>query len=165
MFVIDSDEADKASEKRKDGIRKDLRNSTPAPHHRERLWIVAYPNSQRCKKQSDAIASGERHADSKAGGNNVSDTRSIRQAEWGIARPPETSENARGWADNRGRKTLDECWQWWKAEPSVGRVVDGVPNRVDRLRCLGNSIVPQIAEMIFNQTTFDSWRYKERAEK
>jgi DNA (cytosine-5)-methyltransferase 1 len=37
---------------------------------------------------------------------------------------------------------------WWEAEPDVGRVAHGVPNRVDRLRCLGNSIVPQVAEVI-----------------
>ena len=32
---------------------------------------------------------------------------------------------------------------WWAAEPSVGRVAHGIPNRVDRLRCLGNAVVPQ----------------------
>jgi DNA (cytosine-5)-methyltransferase 1 len=33
---------------------------------------------------------------------------------------------------------------WWSAEPDVGRVADGVPSRVDRLRCLGNAVVPEI---------------------
>lgn len=37
---------------------------------------------------------------------------------------------------------------WWKVEPDVGRVAHGVPKRVDRLKCLGNSIVPQIIQMI-----------------
>lgn len=32
---------------------------------------------------------------------------------------------------------------WWPAEPGVGRVAHGVPDRVDRLKCLGNAVVPQ----------------------
>jgi hypothetical protein len=34
---------------------------------------------------------------------------------------------------------------WWAAEPNVGRVAHGVSSRVDRLRCLGNAVVPQVA--------------------
>jgi DNA (cytosine-5)-methyltransferase 1 len=37
---------------------------------------------------------------------------------------------------------------WWSVEPNVGRVAHGVSGRVHRLRGLGNSIVPQIAEEI-----------------
>ena len=37
---------------------------------------------------------------------------------------------------------------WWRVEPDVGRVAHGVPNRVDRLRGLGNAVVPQIPELI-----------------
>lgn len=37
---------------------------------------------------------------------------------------------------------------WWKIEPDVGRVAYGVPARVDRLRGLGNAVVPQVAETI-----------------
>ena len=36
----------------------------------------------------------------------------------------------------------------WNFEPNVGRVANGIPNRVDRLRGLGNAIVPQIAMQI-----------------
>lgn len=39
--------------------------------------------------------------------------------------------------------------QWWETEPNVGRVADGVPHRVERLRCLGNAVVPQQAYPIF----------------
>lgn len=31
----------------------------------------------------------------------------------------------------------------WAAEPDVGRVAHGVPNRVDRIKGLGNAVVPQ----------------------
>lgn len=34
----------------------------------------------------------------------------------------------------------------WEPEPDVGRVAHGVPARVDRLRGLGNAIVPRMAE-------------------
>ena len=36
----------------------------------------------------------------------------------------------------------------WSVEPAVGRVANGIPSRVDRLRCLGNAIVPQVAEVV-----------------
>ncbi|WBC17731.1 DNA cytosine methyltransferase [Micromonospora sp. WMMA1998] len=36
----------------------------------------------------------------------------------------------------------------WPAEPRVGRVVDGLPRRVDRVTALGNAVVPAVAEHI-----------------
>ena len=33
---------------------------------------------------------------------------------------------------------------WWDVEPSLGRVVDGHPHRVDQVRTLGNGIVPAV---------------------
>ena len=37
---------------------------------------------------------------------------------------------------------------FWAAEPAVGRVAHGVPRRVDRLRGLGNAVVPQVAQFV-----------------
>jgi DNA (cytosine-5)-methyltransferase 1 len=37
---------------------------------------------------------------------------------------------------------------WWASEPRLARVAHGVSARVDRLRCLGNAVVPQVVEVI-----------------
>ena len=42
----------------------------------------------------------------------------------------------------------EEGVRWWEFEPNVGRVANGVPKRVDRLKSLGNSLVPQIPFLI-----------------
>ena len=36
---------------------------------------------------------------------------------------------------------------WWESEPSVLRVADGVANRVDRIRAIGNGQVPAVAAL------------------
>ena len=54
--------------------------------------------------------------------------------------------NRAAYVDSTG-PTIGGC-NWWFTEPNVGRVANGVPSRVDRLRCLGNAIVPQIAEIL-----------------
>ena len=58
-----------------------------------------------------------------------------------------------GFKDASGCKEIAQCgWKrtfsrssWWDVEPAVGRVANGVSNRVDRLRGLGNAVVPQVA--------------------
>ena len=40
---------------------------------------------------------------------------------------------------------------YWETEPAVGRVADGIPNRVDRIRGLGNAIVAQVAYEIIKE--------------
>ncbi|MCP4829699.1 MAG: DNA cytosine methyltransferase, partial [Proteobacteria bacterium] len=39
-------------------------------------------------------------------------------------------------------------FDFWDVEPDVGRVANGIPQRVDRLRGLGNAVVPQVAEVV-----------------
>ncbi len=38
----------------------------------------------------------------------------------------------------------------WQVEPGMGRMANGVPHRVDRLKALGNAVVPQIPEVFGN---------------
>lgn len=46
------------------------------------------------------------------------------------------------------RESKRQAEAHWEAEPDVDRVVDGIPNRVDRIKGLGNAVVPQIPEII-----------------
>ena len=53
------------------------------------------------------------------------------------------------------RRTTEEFggghspWEDWPDEPGVDRVAYGIPNRVDRIRCLGNAVVPEMFYPIF----------------
>lgn len=60
-------------------------------------------------------------------------------------REPETEQDI--WACCGGER--GEARNQWSVEPNVGRVAHGVPARVDRLKCLGNAVVPQQAYPIF----------------
>ena len=52
--------------------------------------------------------------------------------------------------DKRRRKSQELAdGRLWAAEPGVGRVADGLPFRVERIRALGNAVVPQQAYPIF----------------
>ena len=127
-----------------------------APHRRDRLIIVAYPNDarsgtpQRGTNTDGAPEVKEWENVTQFGisrrGTNVAYTNSEQLGQRG------QQENARQthriWEHNGSRQTGYDGWQWWETEPDVGRVVDGVSNRVDKLRGLGNAVVPQVAEYI-----------------
>ena len=51
-------------------------------------------------------------------------------------------------AVNDGREDAERT-DWWISEPDVGRVVDGLAARVERLRAIGNGQVPQCAAVAF----------------
>ena len=50
--------------------------------------------------------------------------------------------------NGKKRSSKRPSGNWWATEPDVGRVADGVPARVDRLRGLGNAVVSQVAEFV-----------------
>ena len=47
----------------------------------------------------------------------------------------------------RPGRNADLDASWWGVEPAVGRVAHGVAHRVDRLKCIGNGQVPQVAAL------------------
>jgi len=58
-----------------------------------------------------------------------------------------TGVHAQGF-NNRSGQVQPWRSSWWAVEPEVGRVAHGVSARVDRLRGLGNAVVPQVAELV-----------------
>ena len=114
-----------------------------APHIRRRIFVVAYSESERTPA---AEQSRQGHGPITSS-QDVADTqeRTVRydgQDERQTDRKSNTLDNA----GTSGRKP-----HWWATEPAVGRVAHGIPNRVDRLRNLGNAVVPQVAEWIGRQ--------------
>ena len=77
----------------------------------------------------------------------IPDTASKRQQGQGeYEQPISTKENK----NREAIKPESSCTSnIWSVEPSVGRVANGIPNRVDRLKGLGNAIVPQVVFEIF----------------
>mgnify|MGYP003136308120 CR=1 FL=1 len=122
-----------------------------ARHRRDRVWIVANTDDPRFKerRRSESVRS-EHHpfecscedlADSLCDSQRSAYRRESRtsQREW---EDPNISEGNQVWSNP------SDCGGFWLHEPDVGRVAHGIPNRVDRLKGLGNAIVPQVAYQI-----------------
>jgi len=127
-----------------------------APHRRDRVWIVAYTKERRLQggikakrmhQKEDGEQSSESTRSGARGRQNVADTEH-RNGEKSKLRPRIASETS-GETSDRYSDGCPTGSGGWLPEPNVGRVANGIPNRVDRLKGLGNAIVPQVAEMIF----------------
>ena len=123
-----------------------------AHHHRDRVWIICYPKSlQRDGGITDASYSKsfERQPGNSDSQNDLADPKSQRIQGQRPSWQQEPHSHDGSWLSLRLSERLKQTR--WEAEPSVGRVVDGVsagPHRSKRLKGLGNAVVPQIPELI-----------------
>jgi DNA (cytosine-5)-methyltransferase 1 len=123
-----------------------------APHRRDRIWIVAYPSRNRLQeregKDRESFCSERLQSGMDLIGKSFNVADAIRIGQQG----PWTHGDARNSETNGEGQTTQFIYggfgNIWRVEPDVGRVANGVPGRVDRLRALGNAVVPQIPEMI-----------------
>ena len=98
-------------------------------------------------------------------GQDVADADDQRGQERHAQRPEQDRQGQTGDAVSRGSSVSDRPEDHWRSEPAVGRLVDGLPNRVSQLRALGNSIVPQIAQEIGQAIkTANDWASHEQNE-
>ena len=114
-------------------------------HRRSRVFFVASDDpdvadtdkrSMRNDGDNQRATAGEKHQTGDTGAGEVGavyDT--LRSGCQRIKRGEKSPELADG-----------RCWA---AEPGLGRMAHGIPHRVDRLKCLGNAVVPQQAYPIF----------------
>jgi DNA (cytosine-5)-methyltransferase 1 len=153
-----------------DGILSDLANEgytteqfiipacgVGAWHRRDRIWILAYSINGTNRPirgqtgETDCIPEFSRQAGLSGEfgrtGKNVSDSDNQGLQRREKNRNIRSIRKKRNEQSERYGESFGGCY--WQFEPSVGRVANGIPNRVDRLKGLGNAIVPQVAYEIF----------------
>ncbi len=120
-----------------------------APHIRDRIWIIAYPFHSNAHSLRPHRAAGDVWA-TESGHEQSSLTRSLGAllADANRARLEGRGLDRQG-ADQRiAGQGVRSFPGEWLPEPNVGRVAHGIPSRVDRLRGLGNAVVPQVVEIL-----------------
>lgn len=113
-----------------------------APHQRNRIWILAHdPDTDPLQRvEQNQMAASKKVADADGNGRKTKQHESGESCQ-ALGKTPEQQP---------GRaNSICESVVGWGAEPAVGRMADGVANRVDRLKAIGNGQVPLVAAVAF----------------
>ncbi len=110
-----------------------------ANHKRNRWWIVA---------DSDSNGSDSRRKQVEGRLQEIQGHRSCDVCEE-VADTENTQHRLLGQGICREEADVLRQLSWWSVEPDVGRLADGVPNRVDRLKAIGNAQVPAMVKKVW----------------
>lgn len=115
--------------------------SVGAPHKRDRWFLLAYADSKNIREQQGWGSGSDWEREVQSGLNGSKES---------LANACRARLEGNNW-QKPGYSKLTESFgkKWWKVEPDVGRVVDELPYRVDRIKCLGNAVVPLQAQTAF----------------
>lgn len=105
-----------------------------APHIRDRVFVIAYSDTESPSENKQQTNNQRVSPQPRRIRDDLANTSGPRLEE--RKGPPKE------WPYPTATRS-----NWWSTEPDLGRVANGVPKRVDRLRCLGNAVVPQVAEV------------------
>ena len=135
-------------------------SSLGACHRRSRWWCVAYTNDYGSPTSSISRLDDQTNNDSSERTNQVSQSsRSIESSDSAVIQSSAkfTDSNSKRlqrqnfnkmereiWSEGNTRR-LDPNWRQYVSKPILPRGSDGLSNRVDRTKALGNSVVPQVA--------------------
>jgi DNA (cytosine-5)-methyltransferase 1 len=110
---------------------------TGAPHFRDRWWLLGH----RASSNPVGIL-----ADPYGGRCEISGEPELSREQ---GQPGDLSFRCREIWDKFNPEATGDGRFYWSIEPDVGRLANGVPSHVDRLRALGNSVVPYQARAAF----------------
>lgn len=131
-----------------------------APHKRDRLWVVAFrdwdqvvfaDDCQPCEQCGEPVCPHcEDHYSECACPGPHSEGYELVETPLGIVAYPDRAGCGEQWRSFpvQAEVAAAQCFDWWRTEPQLDRVANGIPARVDRLRTLGNTVVPQIVTII-----------------
>ena len=118
-----------------------------APHHRDRWFAMAHSKGELSNGINDNAGISMEHGSVPESGNDgrkddVADTECIGQQGQGEHEQSFSSTSDRDWEADWTINGSEGNVGWWDAESLMGRVANGIPNRVHRLKGLGNAQVP-----------------------
>lgn len=128
-----------------------------APHLRERIFVVAYPSVDRSAIRDYAKATVVHPDTNSVGFKNVKESdigpktwfgAQLRNHTYGLCADLAATTPFIFTDAQRAKLPIHPNQTSWACEPDVGRVAYGIPNRVDRLKALGNAVVPQVSEFV-----------------